>query len=101
MTHEVADKRSLALHRAVAEKVARDPTVLARARERVRGWRERGEVAAYYADAWAEILARAPDQVGEALVADDERMRALRQVSPFAGALDPRERWRILQSVRP
>jgi hypothetical protein len=34
-----------------------------------------------------------------ALVDPGERARALRQCSPFAGALDAGERWRILAGV--
>jgi hypothetical protein len=35
-----------------------------------------------------------------ALVDPSERGRALRQCTPFAGALDPRTRWRLWAQVR-
>jgi hypothetical protein len=34
------------------------------------------------------------------LVDDDEEARSLRQATPFAGALKPRERWRIWDEER-
>lgn len=94
--HRRVEERSLRLHRAVADKLLRDPVVLAKARERVERWRQDGSVHPRYAEAWHEILARTPEGVAERLVDPGETMRALRQCSPFAGALDPRERWRIL-----
>jgi hypothetical protein len=33
-------------------------------------------------------------------VDESEEARALRQVTPFAGAIDPRTRWRIWREVR-
>lgn len=93
----LATERSIALHAAVAEKLRRDPAVLARARARVRGWLEGGSVARVYAERWAELLERSVDDVASALVERSERMDDLRQTSPFAGTLAPRERWAILR----
>lgn len=55
--HRLAEERSLAYHRVVAARLAREPRLVEEARE-------------------------------------------LRQSSPFAGALSPRERWRIWREVR-
>jgi hypothetical protein len=96
--HGRAEARSIAMHAAIAARLPADPAPLERARERVREWRERGEVP-YYAAAWSELFAEPLATVCAALVDPGERMCALRQVTPFAGALDPRERWRILRSV--
>ena len=61
--------------------------------------RSRGAIHVEYAEAWDRLLSAPLDQLCEALVDPGARSRALRQVSPFAGVLSARERWRILQSV--
>lgn len=98
--HRRNEQRSLWLHRAVADKLRRDPAVLARARERVEGWRLDGSVHPRYVEAWRRVLSLGPEEVAERLVDPGETMCALRQSSPFAGALDPRERWEILRQAR-
>lgn len=96
--HARIEERSIRLHAAVAEKLLRDPEILAAARRRVAEWLVSGATARPYAEAWEELLSAAPEDIAERLVDPSERMRALRQCSPFAGALDPRERWAILRS---
>ncbi|HXT21629.1 MAG TPA: hypothetical protein VN811_10820 [Thermoanaerobaculia bacterium] len=98
--HELADARSLALHRAVAERLHEQPELLDAARERVESWRRDGTVAPYYVAAWTELLAGARDEVVAAIVAPGERATALRHVTPFAGVVDPRTRWRIWRQER-
>ena len=99
--HRLAEERSIALHRAVADQLRKDPRLLERARERVRGWRDSGSVAIEYITGWESILGGSLEEIDTALVDPSENARALRQVSPFAGFLEPRERWRILKSVAP
>lgn len=94
--HRTAERRSLAYHRAIAERIGRDPSIVDAARERVRAWRD---VHARYVEAWREILARPSAEIAALLVEDSERMTMLRQVSPFAGVLDARTRWEIWRSV--
>ena len=77
------------------ERIRESPEVLERARARVRGWLERGEPHPHYAQQWARLLALPLDELATALVDPSENARALRQVTPFAGALPPRERWAI------
>ena len=100
MSHVLAEERSLALHRAIAEKLRSEPSILERARERVRSWAERGGAHTYYVDAWADVLSRPIDEIEAFLVDGSEHARALRQTSPFAGALSARDRWRVWTSVR-
>lgn len=97
--HRLAELRSLALHRAVAERVRRDPAVVERARRTVARWLSE-ERSPYYARAWAEILSSPVARICEVLVADDEWSRALRQATPFAGVIEPKERWRIWREAR-
>ncbi len=98
--HELNDERSLWLHRAVADKARREAEILSKARQRVESWLADGSTHPRYAEAWRHLLSSEPEEVLKRLVDPGETMRALRQCSPFAGALDPRERWRILRQVR-
>lgn len=98
--HRLAEERSLALHRAIASRLAADPSLVERARARVRLWLETGEVAHPYARAWEDVLSRSLSEICAFLVDEGEHARALRQVTPFAGVIDPRTRWRIWRQVR-
>jgi hypothetical protein len=98
--HELAAERSRALHLAVAERIRADPTVLQKARSRVRAWLSDGAVARSYALAWRDLLEGPADGLLTALGENSQRMHDLRQVSPFAGVLDARTRWRIHAEAR-
>jgi hypothetical protein len=98
--HRLAEARSLALHREVARRIREHPELLEGVRTRVEAWLEDGSVAHSYARAWMEILARDLEQILESIIDPSERGRDLRQCTPFAGILDPRTRWRILDEVR-
>ena len=98
--HELAEARSLALHHAVAARLREQPALLDAARARVEAWRRDGSVAPFYASAWADVLAGDLEAVAAALVAPGERATALRQVTPFAGVVDPRTRWQIWRQER-
>jgi hypothetical protein len=98
--HRRIEERSLRLHRAVADKLRSDSAVLAKARERVERWRLDGPVHPRYAEAWRRVLSLSPEEISERLVDPGETMCALRQCSPFAGALAPPERWQILRRAR-
>jgi hypothetical protein len=93
--HERVTARSIALHREVARRLCEEPALLQAARLRVAGWLADGSVAREYAEAWSTLLASPLERVVEALTDPSERMHDLRQVSPFAGVLDSRTRWRI------
>ena len=94
-----AERRSLAYHRAIAERIGSDASILRGARERVRAWRQRHAVHDHYVTAWEEILARPDSEVATLLTDASERMIACRQVSPFAGVLDARARWKLWRSA--
>jgi len=97
--HRTAELRSIALHRAVAARL--DEAALEAARARVDAWLDAGgPVAPRYAERWRQLLERSADEIRAALVEDSEIMRDLRQTTPFAGLIPPRERWRILREVR-
>ena len=97
--HRLAEARSLAYHRVIAERLAADATLRARARARVASWRTTGEVHLTYVAAWEQALASSTDDLARLLTDPGEEARTLRQSSPFAGALSPRERWAIWREV--
>jgi hypothetical protein len=97
--HRTAERRSLAYHSAIAERLVRDPSILERARARVAGWTAAGEVHPKWSAAWAELLARPSTEICDKLCEPSEHMTALRQVTPFAGVLDSRTRWALWRSV--
>jgi hypothetical protein len=98
--HRLAEERSLAIHRLVADKLKADPRLVAAARERVAGWLADGSVHPVYAEAWHVLLAGPLERLIEGLLDPGEHGRALRQCSPFAGIVDARTRWAIWREVR-
>lgn len=93
--HERIDQRSIVLHRAVAAKLATHTEVLRIARENLARWIEAGGRTTPYWREWQRILDLPQREIADLLVEDSPRMRALRQSTPFAGVLDPKERWAI------
>ena len=91
--HRTAERRSLAYHGAIAERLVRDPSIIGRARERVAGWASSGSVHPKWIAAWSELLARSPAEICDKLREPTEHMAALRQMTPLAGVLDWRTRW--------
>ena len=98
--HRLAERRSLAYHAEIATRVAADCALLARARLRVEEWLRSGAVARFYAQAWYDVLAQTLPEIQRLLCDPGEHMSALRQVSPFAGALPPKDRWRLWRAER-
>lgn len=103
--HLYIDERSIALHRAVVEKIRLNPQLLdiAKAnlqRQESEFLRQCREIPGWLKE-WAEIL-KHPDieYIFSFLVSKDEKARRLRQSSPFSGILTPRERWRVYDAFR-
>ena len=84
VSHERIDQRSIAMHRAIAEKLRANPALLEIAHENITRWAPTAGRSRHYLDAWREVLEMPL-----------EEMRAMRQNNPFAGVLDARERWAI------
>jgi hypothetical protein len=94
-SHEWIDRRSLALHDAVAAKLEARPELLDVARANVRRWLRTTPAAALRE--WARLLDTTPLPALIVLLRSaDERATRLRQSSPFAGLLTPQERQAIL-----
>jgi hypothetical protein len=99
-SHEWIDRRSLALHEAVAAKLEAQPDLTRVARENVERWLRANETAALLE--WRRLLdvMSMPDLVA-LLRSPGEDAARLRQSSPFAGVLTPRERQSILDRHDP
>lgn len=99
--HRLAEERSIAYHRVIAERLKSRPEILEMARQRVRTWlsspRTGGQ---FYAQRWAEILSGDVPSIAAFLVDRSELATELRQSTPFAGALNPQERWKIWRETR-
>jgi hypothetical protein len=98
--HRLAEERSVAYHRVIAERLRHQPEVLEQARRRVADWLGSGAEAPFYARKWAEVFARDLSSIEAFLVERSELADELRQSSPFAGALKPQERWKIWRETR-
>jgi hypothetical protein len=97
--HRLGEERSIEMHRFIAQRLGADAGVLSAARARVDEWVASGSVHATYAQAWRDLLSLPMGEIAAMLTDPGERMRALRQCSPFAGAIDPRTRWQIRRAV--
>jgi hypothetical protein len=98
--HRLAEERSVAYHRVIAERLPAQPEILAKARGRVQGWLAERAQAPFYARKWAEILAGDDFSIARFLTERSELANELRQSTPFAGALKPQERWKIWRETR-
>lgn len=95
--HRAPELRSLAYHRALAPRLRRP--MIDEARRKLRRWKEDGRVDPRHAQAWEDVFAMPMAELREAIAADDERGRDLRQNSPLAGLLSEAERRKILEKV--
>lgn len=96
--HDTANRRGLAYHQAIAERL--DDGLVAEAQERVDQLTAEGHMHPGYAERWRAILGLPIAQIADAISADSQEARDLRQNSPFAGVLNEHERRHIIESVR-
>jgi hypothetical protein len=95
--HRVLDRRSLALHRLVADKLRADPALLQRARSTLERWMAQPTPARPYLEEWQRLIDAGVDECLRVALADSERAAALRQSSPLACLLTNPERFRFLK----
>jgi hypothetical protein len=94
--HAWIDRRSLALHEAVAARIEAHPELLDVARRNLARWSSHGRQGALLE--WQALLERV--SIGELVAllrSESETAARLRQSSPFAGVLTPEERRAILR----
>jgi len=95
--HGSAEARSLAYHRAVAQRL--DRATVEEARHRLRRWQREGRIDPRYAERWEQLLGGPLSTVRDVISEDSQKSRDLRQSSPFAGTLTTQERRRVLDAV--
>jgi hypothetical protein len=98
--HALADARSLAMHRLIAERLEHEPQLVAAALRRVQAWLAEGRMHPEYAKAWTAVLEGPLERLLDMLRDPGEKGCALRQCTPFVGVLDQRTRLRIWRDVR-
>jgi hypothetical protein len=96
--HRTADRRGLAYHRVVADRL--NEQMVDEARERIERLAADRHLHPRYAEQWRRLLSRPLPDIAQAISADDEEGRDLRQNSPFAGVLNEQERRRIIEAIR-
>lgn len=97
--HRKIDRRSLAMHRAIAEKLRNDPGLLENAKKNIRRWRRQGvDVQAF--QEWEAILTGGIEDIIRVLCGESEESDRLRHSTPFTGILTPGER-RIFFAKKP
>ncbi len=98
MTHQQIDRRSLALAKAVVERIDADPqrAGLEKARATFRRWLKSDPAPAN--GEWLEILKGPWEEIRLVLLDESEEGQRLRQSTPFCGVLTPQERWNIYRS---
>jgi hypothetical protein len=97
-THQHIDARSLAMARAIVERIDLDPARagLEKARATCRRWLEQRSTPAVRE--WMEILQGPWEEIRLVLLTESERGNSLRQNDPFCGVLSPQERWAIYRA---
>jgi transcriptional regulator with XRE-family HTH domain len=92
------DRRSLALHRAIANRLEQDPeTVLRRARRALTRMRAVASEGSQPLREWSVILDRPLEALVPVLTDPSPWARELRHVTPFAGVLSAAERAEVLR----
>lgn len=83
------------MHQAIVEKLRANPELLWIAHDNLKRWAESAGRSQAYLDAWRKLLSKPLEELAVLMIEESERMTAMRQASPFAGILSPKERWAI------
>ena len=101
--HPFLDRRSLAFHAAIANKLRADPKLLEKVRDRLRRTLSDERVSISTRDAyreWLEVIEQHSfEEVLSLLVDPSEEGKRLRQSTPFAGMLSKAEREAITRKM--
>jgi hypothetical protein len=103
VNHSRIDEVSLSMARRVVERLRACPELINVARENLSRWQQRNadspSLLRCYAE-WQAILDRPLEEVFTLLTAETHEGQRLRQNSPFAGILSPKEVWEIKSRYR-
>lgn len=99
--HQLLDARSLALHCKIVQKINKDHSLLQIPHQNLKRWRKNSqEQIPGYINEWENILEQPWTNVAAFITNFSEKARRLRQSSPFAGVLSPKERKLIYEAFR-
>ena len=98
--HELAELRSLELHREVARAIRQNPALVQAARQRLRARLPAEPPTDSYASRWLLWLDLPIDELVARMTSDDEQGREMRQSTPFTFVIPHRQRWAIWARVR-
>jgi len=103
MSHPEIDQVSLELGRRIAERRRRQPELIDFAHANLMRWSRQNASAPSllrcYAE-WQQILSQPVDEICTLLCSESDNAQRLRQNSPFAGVLTPKEVWEIKSRFR-
>ncbi len=98
--HQLGQERSRQVHRILASRIGQDLSIVAQARTTLARWVVDNRIHREYASKWALLLEAPTNQLVEVMTSDSQEAKDLRQVSPFAGCMDPRERWKVWKEAK-
>jgi len=98
MTRE--DRRSLAFHEAIVDRIRLDPGTITHAKRNVRRLKQIHPDAQERLNRWESWLALPTDDLATLILGTSEVAREMRHVSPFSGVLTPKERAQIIARFR-
>ena len=94
-----SDERSLALHRMIAEKLRRTPSLWQTPKDNIARWKERSGHLPPSIGEWERILnTKTREEILVLIASDSEESIRLRSSSPFTGILSEDERAKIFES---
>jgi hypothetical protein len=96
--HRTAERRALAYHALLAERL--DERTVEEARARIEDLAASGRLHPRYAERWRLLLSCPLAEIAAAIAEDGQAGRDLRQNSPLAGFLNEQERQRIIETTR-
>lgn len=105
MSHTVHDKRSLLMHRLIARRLRREPTLRVLALTNLRRWTAAADASGSRcraANEWLPLLEGSLDRLIMVMTERSDHGQELRQSSPFAGEgfIRQAERLRVLRKRR-
>lgn len=100
--HVRLEEWSIRLHALVADKLRQDPQgVIAKARRNLSVIRRiHGLAVEGYARRWEALIAGPVEDLVRVMISPSPEARELRQCTPFAGVLTPKERWAAYRAFR-
>jgi hypothetical protein len=103
--HDRIDRRSLELHRLVAEKIRQQPGMMDFVREKLNRSLSESRLSESCKDAlreWQTLLAcRSTEEVLDIITEDSEEGQRLRHSTPFSGILSQPERMEVFRRYEP